>query len=202
MDYVNLIYKVLSGQATETDQEKLRKWLAKAPANKEEYEDIKRVYQADQNFEEREANRDEKFYDDFRNVLVRIDRIKRQRRITRWAITMLTSILITVLIAIGWDQMHQPTTTTTATKDAVSIQLATDLVFEEVTILEIFETLESDYQVTIQASNKNLLACRFTGTFYRGTSIKDMVHAVAQAEDFRLSAKGLQMEIHGEGCPE
>ena len=204
MDYAKLIYKVLSGQASEVDKEELNNWLAKDPANVEEFEDIKLLYQAGQDFDKNESELDKHFYDGLRNVRTRIDWIKRKRKIRKFGIAAGASLIISALVfVVTLNQIHTyRKARTTVAPGKATILLSDNLVFEDEPLMKIFEILESKYHLTIRISNESLLSCRFTGTFYRGTSVNDMLYTLAQSEDFKLIAKTSKtFELHGGGCP-
>lgn len=206
MDYGKLIYKVLSGHASEVDKEELNNWLAEDPANAEEYEDIKLLYQADLDFDKNENEQDEHFYDGLRNVQIRIDRIKRKRKIVEFGKLVGASVIISsIVFVVTLNQIHsyrKKEITKESGKSTSAIFLSDNLVFEDVTLKKIFDTLESRYHLSILTGNKNLLSCRFTGTFYRGISIDDLLYTLAESEDlnFTIKAPG-EIELEGKGCP-
>lgn len=205
MKNAKLIYKVLSGEASESEKTAVDKWRTEHPANAEEYEDIKLLYQADQDFEARVNERDEHFYDGLRNIQKQIKKIKRRRSILEIAktfgIALLIAAVVFSLIRYSIQLPYKPKITGNEEKDLSTLFLTDNLVFEEAALRSIIHTLESQYQVTVQASNNNLLSCKFTGTFSRGISIEEMLRTLAHAEGFDVTTNvpGI-VELHGDGC--
>jgi ferric-dicitrate binding protein FerR (iron transport regulator) len=200
-----LIYKVLSGEASESEKTALEKWRTEHPANAEDYEDIKLLYQADQDFDARVNERDEQFYDGLRNIQLQIKKIKRKHRILGLAKTFGMAVLITAVIfsisLITIQLAHQSRISRSKERDIATLLLNDNLVFKDTTLRNIMHMLESQYPLTIHTRNRGLLSCKFTGTFYRGISIEDMLRMLALAEGFDVTTNepGI-VELDGEGC--
>jgi ferric-dicitrate binding protein FerR (iron transport regulator) len=86
----------------------------------------------------------------------------------------------------------QPPPNITAWKDRA-------LVFNKTPLREVVRSLENYFRVKIVVNNKNLLDCRFTGTFNEAP-LEDVIEAVAVALDLQVEREANSISIFGEGC--
>lgn len=206
-----LIHKVLSGNATEAEKAELQAWILSDPDHAEEFDDIKLLYDNASNIEERIIERDDEFYDGLRRIQGRIKALKRARkkaRVYRIAgiATLVSIIIITVSLylfnlnkrsAISLEPPRQ-----VGSSIASGIRLTDNLSFEDVALETIVDLLEDRYHLIFKVGSKEILSCRFTGTFYRGITIDEMIRTLAQSQNFSYTVVNSKTyALHGKGCP-
>lgn len=149
MDRVSLINKVLSGKANPSEKKELDDWVAKSEANREEFEDIKLLW------ENSAMPGDHHPEDDngFEKIRQRIrQRFKLKRRI-RYFINTITLAIVTVIFVLLLRQ------TWLSSPDGVQ--------FNDTRMNEVIKILEEKYDIKIDVGNSELLKCQFTATFYK-----------------------------------
>lgn len=208
MDKPTLIHKVLCANANEAEKAELKAWISSDPGHAEEFEDLKLLYENALNIEERIAERDDKFYGGLRNIHDRIKALKRGRKKARLykiagIVIGISAIVITVSIYLF--NLHKPIPQLPdKINDGITsgILLYGNLSFENTTLESIFKILEDRYHLTFKVGSKELLSCRFSGTFFRGLTIDEMIRVLAQSENFNYTVVNSKTyELHGEGCP-
>ena len=208
MDKTWLIHKFLSGQASELEKVELSEWIATDPANKEDFEDIKFVMDSAKNVDER-IDRNDPFYDGLRKIESMIEVLKRKdRKIKLYKILsfILAGIIFSIAIAtyvFDWHPYSKIQVITTVKSDANNEQtiILYNLKFDNDTLGGIIDTLEDKYGLVFKVSSEELLSCRFTGTFYRGISIDDIIRTLSQSIGFEYTTLNAQKyELHGKGC--
>ncbi len=209
MDKTWLIHKVLSGQASELEKVELSEWIASDPANKEDFEDIKFVMDSAKNVDER-TDRNNPFYDGLRKIEGAIEVLKRKdKKIKLYKTLSLISLGLIFSFGIAayifdWHPYSKIQITTTINNDGNNVQnkiLLENLKFDDDTLGRIIAILEKEYGMVVKVSTVELLSCRFTGTFYRGISIDDIVHTLSESIGFEYAALSEHnYEIRGKGC--
>jgi ferric-dicitrate binding protein FerR (iron transport regulator) len=99
MNTYHLIYRVLSGDASKEEQERLARWLALNEANSSEYEDVKLLweYSADRGGG---ALPDNEYRDCWNQIEKQIAASQQRRKRRRLIIVIL--IIVLILEIIGW----------------------------------------------------------------------------------------------------
>lgn len=203
-----MIYKVISGQATENEKAELDRWIAFDPSNKEDFDDMKFAVEGVKNTEER-IQRSNSFYDGLRKIEGMIEFSKRKKKKMRlYKLAGLAVALIvfslTTLYFFEWppySKIQVNSTEWDAIDKGTDKILLTSLKFDDVTLDEIISTLEKKYGLTFEVSTEELLSCRFTGTFYRDITVDDIIRTLGQSIGFDYSTLNKQKyELHGKGC--
>jgi transmembrane sensor len=99
MNTTQLIYRVLSGDASPEEKLQLEQWRALSDANRIEYEDIKTLWECSRDTETKDLS-DEEFKRGWKQIKQRMLAIQQRRRRVRVIIVIL--ILVFVLGTIGW----------------------------------------------------------------------------------------------------
>lgn len=210
MDHVTLIHKVLSNSATESEKVELQTWIATDPNHAEEFEDMKLLYDNTSNIADRISERDDGFYDGLRRIQGRIKALKRARKHARFyrtagIATLISALIIAAIYLFNLNERFGVTPETPReTDDAIilGIRLDDNLSFEDAALESIFDLLEDRYQLTIKVSSERMLSCRFTGTFYRETTMEEMIRTLAQSENFNYTVENKKTYVlNGKGCP-
>lgn len=203
---MKLIDKVLRGKATESEKANLTRWIAADPANKADYDDLKLMYENAAKTIENIGD-DDPFYDGLRRIESAIEILKKKgKKIKRHKTIRIVLGIVAFFMAVmagSWLRSHYTETqlsTRREGKDTVMV-LSAPLRFDDATLEEIIKTLEEKYGLAFNVSTKELLTCRFTGSFSRGSSIPDIVRFLAESMgfDYKILSRHLYV-LHGEGC--
>lgn len=205
MNKQQLIYKVLAGQATETEMKELDKWMASDVKNVEEFEDIQLLYEADRDFDKNHSVEvDENMPDGFRNIQERIAKVelkrKRIKRTKTAGISLLLSIIIFIVSIHQINRMRRYESASPIPGTKQPIVLEGNLAFNNASLKSICEILESSYPLRIHVENSRVLECPFTGTFYQGTPIDEIVQTLAQSGGLQISGANGSFSLSGKGC--
>src|SRR5258706_5768296 len=182
MDASSLIYKVLSGKAGEVEKAELEKWISGSDENKTEYDDIRLLWDHSNDTGDRAH-----FYDGLYQIRTRMHR-KRQHR-KRKKMIMTSSILLAGIIIACWflypgsgresHRYHK---------------------FENASLADIISAIENDYNIRIVVEQRNILACRFTGTFYNDP-VEDIIQTVSRSLDLAYEfRRDGGYKLTGSGC--
>lgn len=183
MDRVSLIYKVLGGEADQAEQKELEDWIAKSEANREEFEDIKLLWEFSETTPDHEHVDDRGFEKIKQQVMQRL-KAKARLKHALYAIALAIAILLLVLVT-KW----------TWFSDLDSVQ------FNRTGLNEIIKELEKNYSIQIDVSNPGIQRCRLTATFYKVDDEQLTLKAIEQAlnVEFIMSGKR-KYNLRGSAC--
>lgn len=208
MDKPTLIYKVLSGGANDAERAELKAWIARDPNNAEEFEDIKLLYEGSLNIEEKISERDAHFYEGLRKIQDRIKVLKAEsvagRSYKRAAIVASISAVIAVLsiCLFKWSEPPARQAHEVAHTIPLAVRVQDNLAFDNATLGSIFEMLQERYELEFKVVSEELLSCSFTGTFYRGLAVDELIRVLAESEQFSFRViHPATYELQGKGCP-
>ena len=175
MEGTGLIYKVLSGTASESEHKQVQDWVKQSDLNRLEFEDVQLLYK---NTEDSNTAPD-----DFPKISNRIHR-KIQGSKRKRAALLIISLGFLPLIAtlFFFHPQHKKLTR-----------------FNQVTLAEVIKILEEDYELSIIVRQDELLHCRFTGTFYTREPV-EIVKSLAKGLNLNIRMKAGSYEIGGKGC--
>lgn len=149
MDRVSLIYKVLSGEANPSEQKELEDWIGKSEANREEFEDIKLLWENSSMTNDQSDDEDS----GFEKIKQRMQhRLKVKRRL-RYALYTILLAIVAVLFVLLFRQTWLSTTNGAR--------------FNNAQMNEVVTFLEKQYHIKIDVDNSKLLHCQLTATFYK-----------------------------------
>jgi ferric-dicitrate binding protein FerR (iron transport regulator) len=178
MDRVSLIYKALAGEASTEEMEELEEWVIQSPANREEFEDIKLLWESSGL---RERNSDDDL--GFEKIKSRVQQRLRTNKRIRQAILLIA--LTIIALTIGFILRSTKATQS----DGVQ--------FNSTPLGEVVKTLEEHYNIKIEVEDAELLNCEFSATFYkvdRQAVLKSIGHAlnveVVPSQKNRYNLKG------------
>ena len=100
MEVVSLTYKVLSGQANESEKEELDRWIAQSEANRREFEDIRLLWENSATRENGDETNDSGF-EEVRSRLKKRVAKKRRIRAGLWMLLVVVVGLILLLLIGG-----------------------------------------------------------------------------------------------------
>lgn len=183
MENIPLIFKVLSGAASEPEQTQLENWIAHSQANKAEYEDIKGQWDTTGNTHQVNPTH---FYDGLVRIKSRIKKkraIRKRRRLTIRTCGIIMTILITTYVFIS----SQPA------PHGV-------LRFDSAPLAEVIARLEKEFHIHIE-TNPEILGCSVTGTFYKRNDQQGLIRSLSAA--MKLNYEILNDNVYrlsGSGC--
>lgn len=182
MDRVSLIYKVLSGEANPSEQRELEDWIAKSEANREEFEDIKLLW------ENSPITGDPQHEDDsgFEKIKQRMEQRFGVKRRLRYALYTIILAMVTVLVVL---QLRQTWLSTTH-----------GVRFNNAQMNEIVTFLEKQYHIEINVDDSKLLHCQLTATFYKvdeQMALKSIEHSLNV--EFIVQSKS-KYSLTGDDC--
>jgi len=200
MDKSTLIHNVLVGRASEQERTELKEWISSDPLNAEEFEDMKILYS--DSWDNDPDHHDEQFEEGLRKLQEAIRTLNQKQKRKFLFKTMSASLIISACIFILITGLFR--------RDNLDFQknvrgsellLSDNLRFKEATLESIFTILEDKYHLAFAVNTKDLLACKFTGTFHRGITIEEMIGTLAQAGNFEYTfVENNKMQISGKGC--
>jgi ferric-dicitrate binding protein FerR (iron transport regulator) len=165
MNKIFLIDRVLSGNASETERMELEEWISQSEANKIEYQDIKLLWENSR--EENMADHDDHFYDGLRNIKASIQ--QKHKSHSRTAPLIITIVTITSF-AVAYVFFNNQTN-----------QESQIIRFDNAPLESVIPVLEERYNIHIVVNNKEILACRFTGTFFQADSVHDVIRSLSSS---------------------
>lgn len=162
MDRVSYIYRVLSGEASEVEKQELKDWIAMNPENKEEFENIRLLWESEQRTEPVNSQESDQ---DFEKLRSRIKKHHVRNRRTRTALFVLASLMLvsTTLIWINRYNAGSP-----------------GYRFDEVALTNVIALLESRYDIQVEVPNPELLQCLYSGIFFRTKHEGEVLRAMEQ----------------------
>lgn len=183
MDRVSLIYRALAGEADPTEKKELDDWIAKSEANREEFEDIKLLWEFSETTPDHGQVDDRGFEKIKQQVMQRL-KAKARLKHALYTIALAVAILILVLVT-KW----------TWFSDLDSVQ------FNRTGLNEIIKELEKNYSIQIDVSNPGIQRCRLTATFYKVDDEQLTLKAIEQAlnVEFIMSGKR-KYNLRGSAC--
>lgn len=197
MDRYTLMHRVLSGTATDAERDELHQWISSDPLNAGAFEEMKILYSNDDL-----TGPDEEHFEGLRKLQESIRQLKQEKKRQRWYNNIGVSILISAVVFIVSIYLFNLDTPRQRTDNVADIVLSNDLQFNNATLGSILELLEDQYHLAFTTNTRDLLSCTFTGTFYHGISLADLIRTLAQAENLKIIfVDEKKMEISGRGCP-
>ncbi|HEY9007448.1 MAG TPA: FecR domain-containing protein [Ohtaekwangia sp.] len=150
MERIKQVYRVLSGEAQPAEKEDLQQWIDADPLNREEYMNIKLLWENSA----LHASSSTELRRGFREIKRRIG-VRTSRRPIE-ALTMLVMIsLFTAFVALS----VYISFVLTAKQPPVQMQ------FEAVALGQVCKTMEQSYGIKISMPSQ-LAGCKFSGSFY------------------------------------
>lgn len=186
MNKVQVIYRVLIGEATDVEKEGLRAWIGHSDANRREYEDLRLLWQRSRGTKGnvKEAG----FYEGLERIRImaraRFRRKARSRRAIRLLLTLGCAALA-VFIAVHAVQDFQPNL----------------LRFDDVALQQVLPAIERAYGIEVRVEEDALRACRFTGIFYMVDEPDAVIRSISDAISAELVATAPgKYRLKGAGC--
>jgi ferric-dicitrate binding protein FerR (iron transport regulator) len=185
MDKSELIFKVLSKEASGKEIAELEEWMALNDTNKTDYAELKLIWEDMQS--ENKIEYDEERDEELKKIkaLTRKKEKKQQRMFTAaWVLAAFSiSSILYFLITSSWEQYNND----------VSLK------FHHAPMSQVIVELEEEYNIDIEATS-NIMGCEFTGSFYNDTAPR-VLKNIAQSMKFQYSTIDERtFKLEGSGC--
>lgn len=189
MNTYTLIDRVLSGTATAEEVARFEAWRSD-PVNKEEYEDLKLLWEFSRDNATRRKN-DPNFYDG----LYRIKEMIESRK-SFWSRIDWKSYLTMLALAISVTTLVYCCITYKAHGDVQQIILK-----DGKTVRELIVVLEKKYHVSIKTESTILLTCSFSGSFNSTATLTDVLNSLQKVSGLTYEQTDKKHYIiKGTGC--
>jgi ferric-dicitrate binding protein FerR (iron transport regulator) len=185
--HITLIHSVLAGEAGEAEKRELEAWTAGSGANRDEFDDLKLLWDFSIGGRRGAVAKDVRFYDGLVRIRSRFAGKLRRRRAVRFGIGLSAVALIVVgLVAL----FHAGTSGTPRV-----------LEFNDVTLQKVLHSIEEEFNVVVETPEEGILACRFTGVFYGVDRAEDVMQSLSEAvnAEFIVTPSG-KYRLNGKGC--
>jgi ferric-dicitrate binding protein FerR (iron transport regulator) len=202
-DKQELIYKVLDSRATPTEKAELDIWITHAPANAALYEELRSLYRGETTFKTAETDeRGGPVHYGLQNINDAKDIVEwgKGSTIEQIRTAGVPLIFATILLAALLYVIRRSASNTAPAEVPKTILLTGNLVFDRATLGQVFNALQSKTGVSIEAMDKKILLCPFSGAFYHGAAIEDVLKAIAETEGLQFSAGDGGYRLSGAGC--
>jgi ferric-dicitrate binding protein FerR (iron transport regulator) len=178
-----LIHRVLTNHATDSEKKELSDWISASSENKEEFHNIRLLWShANSTIDQNGGG--------FSNIRDRIEReIRKRKRSQAVPVIVVFGVLIIIsLVPIAAFYFNNKAP-------------HGYLHFENASVESVIEAIESEYDVTVQVEESDLLACKFTGTFYHVPCTSNVLHDLSAAMNlsFEELSNG-KFKLKGHGC--
>lgn len=190
MDIVSLINKQLGGTASPEEIEQIQKWRSQSADHAAEYEDLKALLQGAQGPAESAAS-DPEFLQGFEQIKRKIFEKKvKKKKIKRRNHSVLALTAVSLVIICLWLFAKK-----------CSTQAREDLRFNSTPLTEVIEQIQQTYEVSIDTDSTDILACRFTGTFFGSHAAHDIVRSIAVGTNLKFEEiSSAHFKLTGTGC--
>ncbi|HTF20664.1 MAG TPA: FecR domain-containing protein [Chryseolinea sp.] len=199
MEIEVLIYKALTGKASPAEMTRLAHWIASDPRHADDYNEMKLFYEpksdpseAMEFDEERQAAHKDR-QAELRKYL------RRRKRNVQYIALCAGIVMATAIVFVSSD--GETGRWKVPVHDVSSTSLKQTLAFKETTLADIIIHIEREYGLNINAKNRDLLSCRFTGTFSRGLPVEQALRTLALSHALSLKViNDRGFELDGKGC--
>ena len=183
MDRISLIYKVLSREANGEEKRELEEWIARSEANREEFDDIKLLWESSS----RPTDTEQEDNDGFEGIRKRMQQHLQTQRRMRYAIS-------TGILAVG-------AVILLAHLKQTWLQSSDSMQFNGASIRDVIQVLQETYDIKIEVTQPGLLDCKFSATFYNINEKDAALRAIEHSLNVQFIADA-QNRYHlvGNGC--
>jgi len=194
MEKSKLIHRALTGSATTSEREELEKWLSGSSENQEEYEDLKFLYATSL---PSDAKTDEEAEAAWRKIENAIERIKVNARRLMLIKMLSLSTAIYLIALFNYEALLPARQPDFVIADNT---LANTMYFRDTPIQSVIDTLAIKNCLRVKFSSDELVRCKFTGVFKRGTPLEVVLQVIAKAIDLDITYAADEIVLVGNGC--
>lgn len=173
------MHRVLIGKASDEEVAELERWLSLDSANTMEFEEMKLLYSDSWELQHVTRTASSQSWNKIEDAIHSIQ--ARERRINSLKrMGMATGIYFLVIFSYNTISIHGRR----ALRDD---HLTQTVHYKDARISEVMNTIQENYQFKITLASSQLEACKFTGSFKGGTSIREVIETVAKAKDLNVN---------------
>lgn len=176
-----LIHKVLSNNATESERQTLEDWLSADVENQTEFNNVRLLW-TQLSHDSNPAG-----FEKIKNLIRERARSRKRENLIKSCLVLAVVLVVAFLTIVNLHvrQQNNPAY----------------LRFENATLSSVINDLEKHYSIKIEVETLTVLSCTFTGTFYKSQSSNEIIDIIASAASLTLEPKnGLIYKLKGEGC--
>jgi ferric-dicitrate binding protein FerR (iron transport regulator) len=180
-----LIHRVLTNNATDRERKELSDWIAASSENKEEFHDIRLLWsQASSTIDQNAVGgRFSKIRTHIENEIGKQKRAQMIRAAVIFGVLTLLALIPIAIFHLNDNVPHKY------------------LHFENASVETVIKAIESEYGVTIQVEESELLSCKFTGTFYHIQFTSNVLQELSTAMNLSFEELGnRKFKLKGLGC--
>ena len=188
MNKTPIIYRVLSGTASEPEKKELDEWLALSEGNRLEFDDIKLLWE--NSSPQDQSIPKSQFYDGLIKIkaLMQHKLKKRERNKRTVALIILIVLILTLLLFFLFRK-------NTETNEYIK--------YDKVSLSFVLQALEKKYDVSIELEKRDIANCKFTGAFYMANNVNSILQALDEALSLKHESVGpRKYRLTGTGCPQ
>ena len=179
-----LIHRVLTNTATDSERKELSDWIAASHENKEEFHNIRLLWsQTNSTIDQNPSEGFSKIRTQIENEIRKGRHAQMIRASTTFGVLILLAFIPIAIFHLNDKVPHKY------------------LHFENASVETVIKAIESQYDVTIQVEESELLSCKFTGTFYHIQFTSSVLQELSTA--MNLSFEELdnrKFKLKGLGC--
>ena len=203
MDKASRIRKVLLKEASEAEQLELNAWIAASPSNAEEFEDLKIFYLESAGITNNPDPELDRPLLKIQQAIRQLKKRERQRSIRKTIVTsgILSGLIFTVVVCMFTGNTSPGNANQAEKKGGVeAITLTENVRFKDTPVSIILTYMRKRAPVVFKTTASDILACTFTGTFYKGKNNKKMMEVLAESENFQYRFEVNNIVLTGTGC--
>jgi len=183
MDHLSLIYKVLSDEATAQEKEELERWLRESPENREEFEDLKLIWEYTPSEADNLVANDAVFEKIRLRAKAHLKRKQHIRTALSAVLLVLAALLSIYLLQRTWLASLEP------------------VEFKGQEMRSVIKVLERKYNIEINVDNPAILDCRYTAVLLRVDDAREVLRSIEHSLKVKFIGRGENTyNLVGEGC--
>lgn len=174
------MHRVLSGLATQQEASDLKEWLSANPAHARTFEELSLLYQPAELPNNEESERGWIRLKSNINALIRRAQIWHRIRVV--SVSLLLFSIVYFLEILPGLQINPMTNTTD--------QLVSSITFQQTRLPDMLNEIQTQYDLQIEFTVTQMQPCSFTGSFRKGTPVRDVLMTIAKASGTNVIFKG------------
>lgn len=182
LQHQTLMHKVLSGLATSEEVKELKEWLAASQQNERIFQELSILYHGSVQ-ENGDLQQDQSGWIRLNQAINRAkNKIRRVHQIRVFGMAAVTyGVILMLCYLLGLDivpSQHK------------QYQLTSPVTFQQMSLREVIVSINSSYHFQISYRLAEIEHCTFTGSFRKGTSIRDILLTMTKASGVEIFFTG------------
>jgi len=182
MDRTTIIFRVLSGTASDSENLAIAKWLDASDENQSEFRDLKLLWT---NLQYTKTEKDDSFYNGLRKIKEQVYTRARKRKAAQLLVSIFFIFSLVAVFAIYFS-LSPP---------------STHLAFDKVRLQDVITTVEDKYRIKVEAREVSALSCLFTGSFNNVDGADEIIRSIGLALNLKYEViEKDRYRFSGNGC--